>query len=196
MGKLFVIMGKSASGKDTLYRMVMERHPEFKPVVPYTTRPIRAGEKEGREYHFVTEDTLLQMEKENRVVECRCYETVRGPWRYFTADDGQIDLKNGSFCLISTLEGYIKIRDYFGAADVVPLYLAVDDFERMERSMKREKEQSAPCMAEVCRRFLADEEDFAKEKLYEAGVTDEIPNVSLEQALKEIEKRIAYSLQK
>ena len=37
MGKLFVIMGKSASGKDTLYRLIMERHPELRPVVPYTT---------------------------------------------------------------------------------------------------------------------------------------------------------------
>ena len=118
MGKLFVIMGKSASGKDTLYRLIMERHPELRPVVPYTTRPIRAGEKEGREYHFVTDETLHRMEKENRVVECRCYETVKGLWNYFTADDGQINLEEANSCLISTLEGYMGIRNYYGVQPV------------------------------------------------------------------------------
>ncbi|MDY3908318.1 MAG: guanylate kinase [Eubacterium sp.] len=196
MGKLFVIMGKSASGKDTLYRLIMERHPELRPVVPYTTRPIRAGEKEGREYHFVTDETLHRMEKENRVVECRCYETVKGLWNYFTADDGQINLEEANSCLISTLEGYMGIRNYYGVQQVVPLYIAVDDFVRMDRSLKREKEQKNPCVAEVCRRFLADEADFSEEKLQQAGITEEILNVSLQEALEEIEKRIDKSLQK
>lgn len=196
MGKLFVIIGKSASGKDTLYRLIMERHPELRPVVPYTTRPIRAGEKEGREYHFVTDETLHRMEKENRVVECRCYETVKGLWNYFTADDGQINLEEANSCLISTLEGYMGIRNYYGVQQVVPLYIAVDDFVRMDRSLKREKEQKNPCVAEVCRRFLADEADFSEEKLQQAGITEEILNVSLQEALEEIEKRIDKSLQK
>lgn len=196
MGKLFVIMGKSASGKDTLYRLIMERHPELRPVVPYTTRPIRAGEKEGREYHFVTDETLHRMERENRVVECRCYETVKGPWNYFTADDGQINLEEANSCLISTLEGYIGIRNFYGAGQVVPLYIAVDDFVRIDRSLKREMEQKNPCVAEVCRRFLADEADFSEEKLQQAGITEEILNVSLQEALEEIEKRIDKSLQK
>ena len=196
MGKLFVIMGKSASGKDTLYRLIMERHPELRPVVPYTTRPIRAGEKEGREYHFVTDETLHRMEMENRVVECRCYETVKGLWNYFTADDGQINLEEANSCLISTLEGYMGIRNYYGVQQVVPLYIAVDDFVRMDRSLKREKEQKNPCVAEVCRRFLADEADFSEEKLQQAGITEEILNVSLQEALEEIEKRIDKSLQK
>lgn len=188
MGKLYVIMGKSASGKDSLYRLIMERHPELKPVVPYTTRPIRAGEKEGREYHFVTAETLCRMEREKKVVECRRYETVRGIWSYFTADDGQVDLKSGNSCLISTLEGYLDIREFYGEDQVVPLYIEVDDFVRMERSMKREMEQENPCAAEVCRRFLADEDDFNEEKLQKAGITDRIQNVVLEDAVKEIER--------
>lgn len=50
MGKLFVIMGKSATGKDTLYKKIKERHPELKEIVTYTTRPIRKGETFGKEY--------------------------------------------------------------------------------------------------------------------------------------------------
>ncbi len=191
MGKLYVIMGKSASGKDTLYRLAMERHPELKPVVPYTTRPIRAGEKDGREYYFVTEETMRRMGQENRVVECRRYDTVKGTWFYFTAEDGQIDLENGNFCLISTLEGYLGIRNFYGKENVVPLYIQVDDFVRMERALHRERQQESPCIAEVCRRFLADESDFSERNLQEAEITDPIVNTTIESALAEMERRIA-----
>lgn len=187
MGKLFVFMGKSASGKDTLYRMVRERHPELYPVVPYTTRPMRAGETEGEAYHFVTEEKLREMEQAGRVVECRCYETVKGPWYYFTADDGQIDFAKGNFCLISTLEGYEKIRMFYGERQVVPLYIEVPDFVRIERSLAREHEQERPCVAEVCRRFLADEQDFSEEKLRRAGIDRKISNVDREEAVRQIE---------
>lgn len=180
-------MGKSASGKDTVYRQLMERHPEIDPVVPYTTRPIREGEKNGREYNFVTDEQMKKMERAGQIVECRCYETVQGPWHYFTADDGQIDLARKNACLISTLEGYMRIREFYGADQVVPLYIEVDDFTRIGRSLQREKEQRNPCVAEVCRRFLADEEDFSKQNLIKAGIQESIENISLTDALKKIE---------
>ncbi len=190
MGKLYVFMGKSASGKDTLYRLVMKKHKELHAVIPYTTRPIRAGETEGEEYHFVTEESMRKMERQNRIVECRCYQTVKGPWYYFTAEDGQIDFQKGDFALISTLEGYEKIRAFYGEKQVVPLYIEVDDMLRMERSLAREKQQETPCVAEVCRRFLADEEDFSEEKLLQMGIVERISNIHLEKALEHIEALI------
>ncbi len=45
MGKIFYIMGKSASGKDTIYKELIEKMPKFHSIVPYTTRPMREGEK-------------------------------------------------------------------------------------------------------------------------------------------------------
>lgn len=188
MGKLYVFMGKSASGKDTLYREIGRRHPELHPVVTYTTRPIRAGETEGKEYHFVTEGILRDMERAGRVVECRCYTTVKGPWYYFTAEDGQIDFERGDFCLISTLEGYEKICSFYGAENVVPLYLEVPDFVRIERSLARESRQPEPCVAEVCRRYLADEEDFSRERREKAGITSSIFNEDINSAIRQIEE--------
>lgn len=187
MGRLFVMMGKSASGKDTLYRRMMEKYTELHPVIPYTTRPIRAGEREGAEYHFVTTGQMEQMRELGQIVECRCYRTVRGPWYYFTADDGQIDFAKGDFALISTLEGYEQLRHFYGADRVVPLYIEVEDFLRLERSLLREKKQKNPCVAEVCRRFLADEEDFSREKLLNLGIMGKISNTSLEEAMKQID---------
>ena len=53
MGKMIYLMGKSSSGKDTIYRRLLgRRKANFKRVVPYTTRPIRMGETDGEEYHF------------------------------------------------------------------------------------------------------------------------------------------------
>ena len=43
MGKIFYVMGKSASGKDTIYKQLHARMPELKTVRMYTTRPIRDG---------------------------------------------------------------------------------------------------------------------------------------------------------
>ena len=187
MGRLYILMGKSASGKDTLYRKVMESHPELAPVITYTTRPIRAGETEGKEYHFVSEERLKEMQAAGKVVECRCYQTMKGPWYYFTADDGQIDFAKGDSCMITTLEGYEQIRNFYGKELVVPLYIEVEDMVRMERSLLRERQQAKPCVAEVCRRFLADEEDFSEENLKRLGIDERIENLSLEQALCQIE---------
>lgn len=187
MGRLFVFMGKSASGKDTLYQKIKERESHLKSVIPYTTRPIRSGETEGKEYHFVSFEQMKQWERENKIVECRCYHTVRGDWYYFTAEDGQIDFSESSYMMISTLEGYEKLREFYGADNVVPIYIEVEDFLRLERSLKRERQQKQPCVAEVCRRFLADEEDFSEEKLQKAGIGTRIKNHVLEEAIHQIE---------
>lgn len=189
MGKLFVIMGKSATGKDSLYQAIVERHPELQQIVTYTTRPIRAGETYGKEYFFVSKEEMYEMREQGKIIECREYDTVLGPWFYFTADDGQIDLTaEKKYILISTLEGYEKLQAFFGIENVVPIYIEVNDFERMERALKREKNQNSPCVQELCRRFLADEEDFAKEKLKTAGIDSRIHNDDFEEAVKNIEK--------
>lgn len=47
MGRLYIFMGKSAAGKDTLFQKILEEDLALKQVVPYTTRPVRQGEKEG-----------------------------------------------------------------------------------------------------------------------------------------------------
>lgn len=191
MGRLYVIMGKSAAGKDSLYCSLIDRNPMLKTVVPYTTRPIRTGEVEGKEYHFVTESELERMRQQGRIVECRRYDTVHGPWYYFTADDGQLDFSGDEpYVTISTLEGFEKLCAFYGREHVVPVYIEVDDFLRLERAVEREKRQPEPCVAELCRRFAADEEDFSEERLRIAGVEERIQNHVFEEALKKIEELI------
>lgn len=190
MGKIFCLMGKSSSGKDTIYRELFKRQDiSLKKIIPYTTRPIREGEEEGREYHFCNEDQVTQLQNANKIVELRAYDTVYGVWKYFTVDDGQVDLADNSYLLIGTLETYVKIRQYYGAAQVVPVYIEVEDGERLLRAIAREKEQKIPKYTEMCRRFLADSEDFSEEKLKEAGVSVRFENEKFENT---IDKVAAY----
>ena len=135
------------------------------------------------------------MEREGRVIEIRNYHTVHGLWRYFTADDGQICLDRYSYLMIGTLEAYEKIRDFFGAGAVIPLYVWVDDGERLFRALERERRQEHPRYAEMCRRYLADEEDFASDRLRQAGIEKTFENSGLESALKELSDYIRENLE-
>lgn len=181
-------MGKSASGKDTLYsRIIADSTVSVSTIVPYTTRPIRSGETEGAEYHFVTNEQFQALKASGKVVESRTYHTVHGDWSYFTADDGQFDLSgNTNYLLINTLEGFLQLADYFGREYVVPLYVEVEDGLRLERALARERAQDTPKYAELCRRFLADTEDFSDDKLAAAGVNKRFSNIDMEQCLKEL----------
>lgn len=187
MGKLYYLMGKSSSGKDTLYKMLMGNESlGLKKILPYTTRPIRDGEKEGVEYHFTNKAGLDELNEKGKVVESRCYNTVHGDWYYFTVDDENIDFHNNDYLMIGTLESYEKIRDYYGKNLVVDIYIDTDDGIRLERALKREREQKEPKYKEMCRRFLADAEDFSEEKLAKLEVNNRFVNDRLEICYKEI----------
>ena len=196
MNEIVVIMGKSASGKDRIYRELSEdKALGLNKITMYTTRPLRSGEAEGREYHFVDDDTAKRLENENKIIEIRCYDTVFGVWKYFTADDGQIDLASGKrYIVIGTLEAYDKFCEYYGNEHIMPIYIEVDDGVRLIRAVKREMEQENPHYEELCRRFLADAKDFSEENIRKSGITRRFANNGefddcvdeIRQALKEL----------
>ena len=177
MGKIYCIMGKSSSGKDTIFKLLLERKDvKLKTIVSYTTRPIRSHEKPGDEYNFVTiaeKDKLLE---EGKVIEIREYNTVHGPWFYFTVDDGSLDLEHHDYLIIGTVESFVKIRDYYGEDKVLPIYIEVDDGIRLSRALERERSQEHPKYEEMCRRFLADQKDFSEENLKNARITNVFNN--------------------
>ena len=195
MGKIFCVMGKSATGKDTIYQKLLhENRLQLQRIIPYTTRPIREGEEEGREYHFCSEEDVQRLEAEGKIVELRAYDTVYGIWKYFTVNDSSISLDKENYLLIGTLEAYVKIRDYFGEENVVPIYIEVEDGDRLLRAISREKEQDVPKYEEMCRRFLADAKDFSEEKLKKAGIEKRFINLTLGQTLEEIEAYIVATM--
>ncbi len=187
MGKIFCLMGKSSTGKDTIYKELLKKEElGLQRMVPYTTRPIRSGETEGAEYHFTDEAGFQGLQKAGKIIEARAYDTIHGVWRYFTVVDDSVDLDKNSFCLIGTLEAYMQLRDYFGEEKVLPLLIEVDDGERLERALRRERSQKEPKYEELCRRFLADSKDFSKEKITQADIAKVFTNNSLPECLEEI----------
>ena len=195
MGKMIYLMGKSSSGKDTVYKRLLEwKEGNLKRVLLYTTRPIREGEREGEEYHFTDDAGYREMEAKGRVIESRAYHTYHGLWRYFTVDDGSIDLAHNNYLLIGTIESYLKTAAYFGKEKILPVLLELDDGVRLKRAFEREMKQKTPKYQEMCRRFLADAEDFSEEKIKEAGISVRFSNDNLEMCLEEIKAYIKSSL--
>ena len=191
MGKIFYVMGKSASGKDTIYKRILDDKPDLKTVVIYTTRPIRDGEQNGVEYYFTTEGKLEEFKRSGKIIESRTYHTVYGPWIYCTVDDGQFDLERYDYLMIGTLESYGNIRKYFGLEKVIPIYIYVDDGIRLSRALERERQQKNPRYAEMCRRFLADEEDFKRENLEKYKINNQFENNNLDHCVSKIEEMIS-----
>lgn len=187
MGKIFYIFGKSATGKDTIFKRILQEYPgQFKVIIPYTTRPIRDGETEGVEYHFATEEELADLEAAGKVIELRAYNTVYGIWKYFTVDDGQFDLSEYNYLMIGVLESYERTRAFFGEEHMAALYIDLEDGVRLQRALDREKTQDEPKYEELCRRFLADSEDFAENKIKQSGIQRRFYNNDLEECLAEI----------
>ena len=198
MAKIFIVMGKSATGKDTIYKKLLESEElQLKTAVMYTTRPIRKSEIDGVEYHFVDEATLLELQKQNKIIEHRSYETIHGTWHYFTVNDGQINLQKADYLMIGTLETYAQIREYYGKDTVVPIYIEVEDGVRLLRAIRREKKQEQPKYAEMCRRYLADDEDFSDENLKKNGITKRFQNQDINICLFDIKEAIKnYTVKK
>ena len=93
MANIIYIMGKSATGKDTIYKELKEKI-NVNSYVSYTTRPKREGETQGIDYNFITREEFCKLQKQNKVMEYRNYNTInangeKDVWTYATIDDNQ-----------------------------------------------------------------------------------------------------------
>lgn len=195
MGKIVYLMGKSSTGKDTIYKKLLAENSYcLQRIIPYTTRPIRMKERDGEEYFFTDEEGFHKLVESGRVIEHRAYHTYHGLWRYFTVDDGRINLDEQNYICIGTLESYESTKTYFGEKHMVPVLIELDDGVRLQRALDRERKQEKPKYEEMCRRFLADSEDFSEEKIAHAGIKRRFCNDNLEECLKEIREYLAENL--
>lgn len=191
MGKIFYILGKSSTGKDTIYKNILEdKELNLKDIILYTTRPIRDGEINGKSYHFVSDEEYVKIKESGAIIEERSYDTMHGVWRYFTVKDENIDLYKNDYIIIGVLKSFTDTRDYFGKDKVVPIYIEVEDGLRLQRALNREKKPENRRFKEMCRRYLADSDDFADEKIYEADITKRFENIDLSKCIEEVKEYI------
>ena len=83
---------------------------------------------------------------------------------------------------------------YFGRDKLLPVYVEVEDGLRLKRALDREMQQNEPKYAEMCRRFLADQEDFSEEHIKAAGIERRFSNEDIEECLNEIEDYLNENL--
>jgi len=186
-------MGKSCTGKDTIYKkLLQDAELDFRVLKPYTTRPRRQNEKEGIEYNFVSEEEYESFSKDGMILEERSYNTACGIWRYFTLKDKELTDSDDTYIYIGTLEAYESLKKGLGEEKLIPVYIEVDDSVRIDRAVHREKKQTEPRFTEMCRRFIADTEDFSEDKLKAAGINPEsrFNNEVLEECLSDIKAYI------
>ena len=196
MSSLIYIMGKSASGKDTIYQKLKDII-DTNLYILYTTRPKREGEQQGREYFFITKNEFNEFQKKGKVIEARNYNVINSKgendiWTYATIDDEQWK-KIGKFLTIGTLESYNCIKKYLKEhpekeLKLLPIYITIDENERRKRAIKREEKQAKQNYEEMERRIKADNIDFSQEKLEEAGINEKntFENYDLEECIKKI----------
>jgi guanylate kinase len=191
MGKIFCLMGKSSSGKDSIFnRLKEDKDLNLKPVISYTTRPKRNNETNGVEYYFINEEILDEYTTTGKVIEKREYDTINGKWVYCTIDIDQFNLEKENYIAIVTLEAYKSFQSYFGSDKVFPVYISVDDGVRLGRALGRERKQEYPNYDEMCRRFLADGLDFSSDELNNTGIKKHYNNNNLEECIENIKQDI------
>ena len=150
---ILVICGKTASGKDTVVKELVEKH-GFHKIPTYTTRPKRKGEKDGITYYFISEEDFKQKVKDRFFTEWKVYNTKFGDWYYGSALE---DLKNADdkSVIILTPQGFRDIEYNIRNQEIIPIYLYANNETIKKRLLKR---GDNPDEAE--RRILHDNEDF------------------------------------
>lgn len=180
---IIYIMGKSSSGKDTIYNILKEKL-DIDTYVSYTTRPIREGETDGVTYHYISDKEIAEYDNNKKIIEKRTYQTIHGPWTYATISDEQFNLGK-DLIMLGTLESYNEMKKHF-SKELLPIYIEVEDGVRLERALKREQKESKPKYEELCRRFLADAEDFSEENIQKAKIDKRFQNIDLDKCIEEI----------
>ena len=90
------------------------------------------------------------------------------------------------YVMIGVLDSFLAVRKYYGENIVIPVYIEVEDGERLQRALDRERSQEQPRYAELCRRFLTDSKDFAEERILQANIERRFLNNNLQDCIQEI----------
>ena len=156
MRKIFAVMGKASTGKDTLTKMLSETL-ELPIALSFTTRPMRVGEKQGVEYNFISDDDFWDLHGCDLLAEYTSYEVASGEtWHYGLTKE---ELEKAEYVLvIVNPDGFKQLTEIYGDKVCSILIDAPADV-RIKRYLDRDavtEEKAEEC----CRRFLADNKDF------------------------------------
>lgn len=156
--KLFLLVGKSASGKDTLMNMLLSDFKEMKPLVSHTTRPMRTGEKDGETYHFVDDLTFEEMLNNDEFLETTSYtiESENKIYRYGLSKKEVMDTPY-AMTIVNPYGLNNLLANKFIKDNIVSILITRNDKDRILAYMNRDENVN---IKEMIDRYKRDEEDF------------------------------------
>ena len=150
--KIIALFGPSGVGKDAIQNRIASSYEDMHKIISCTTRPKRDYEVEGQDYFFLEPIQFAQKVLDGSMLEATSFRA----WMYGTPIDAlDKDKINIGVFNIAGIECLLEDS----RLEVVPVYVEVSPKTRLMRALSREQN---PDCHEVCRRFLADEQDFAK----------------------------------
>lgn len=150
--KIIALFGPSGVGKDAIQNRIASSYEDMHKIISCTTRPKRDYEVEGQDYFFLEPIQFAQKVLDGSMLEATSFRA----WMYGTPIDAlDKDKINIGVFNIAGIECLLEDS----RLEVIPIYVEVSPKTRLMRALSREQN---PDCHEVCRRFLADEQDFAK----------------------------------
>ena len=149
---LIAIYGPSGCGKDTIKRAILKKDKVlFNNIIGATTRPKREKEINGKDYYFMDNEEFAE-----NVLNCNMIEaTSFNGWFYGTLRTSLI--LNKINIGIFNMEALQTLLEDYEELNILPVWISVNDKERLIRTLNREKN---PNCTEICRRFIADYNDY------------------------------------
>lgn len=159
--KLILLIGCMASGKDTILKeMINEGYAE--PVISHTSRPMRKGEKDGIEYHFVSAEEMLKMKENNEFIEFKSYKAANNEKWYYGVNKNSLEKGlSKNYILIVDITGMRQIKEYFKDdkdMEITTIFLDVDKETRRKRAIMRD-DMTLEKVKEIERRLEADDKE-------------------------------------
>lgn len=158
--KLFIICGKSGSGKSTIESEIHKLGLANR-VISTTTRKKRSYEQDHIDYHFISELVFKTYLSQEQYAEWSTYTTVDGK-AYYGTNKNDIKLNEGNQICVVNPWGMRQLINNIGKENVVTIYIDRNDRDRVISSLKRDNSEFIKVLEEVTRRFKGDDIDFYK----------------------------------
>lgn len=159
--KIVTLIAPSSAGKDAVLKKLIERK-YVQSIVSDTSRTIRKGELQGREYNFLTDKEMKQRMKDNEYIEKREYKVQNGDVWIYGVNKNSFDLNSDTtYGVIIDYNGLRQMEEYLYSLgkgeDLISIYIDVPLQERLRRSLQREGQLTDEQCLEICRRALDDD---------------------------------------
>ncbi len=174
-GSLFVVSAPSGAGKTTLVRGLVANDPRVRLSISYTTRPARAGETDGRDYHFVSRERFLEMAKRGDFLEsAEVYGNYYGTSHRWVRDE----MTAGRDILLEIdTQGAAQVRKLF--PDCIGIFVLPPSLEVLEARLRGRGQDSPEVIA---RRLQAAREELSHVDEFDYAII----NKDLDEALQDI----------